>query len=1023
MGTGTLLHAVRPLRAATVVVVALLASAAGSLPASADSCSGSSTSWTGGGDAHSWTDPLNWDAGSPTDSGTATVPAGATAVDGVTGSVCALAVLGPATGSGPALTGDLTVTNDLSLSGASSWTGALSSLQAASLAPATDLLLGDGSVLTVSGTGQLGAGALVHAVPSPTTAPTVVVPGALSIGGAGSLDGVALRLVPKDSGGAGSLDLVGATLTLTGPAVSTLREGTTLSSTSGNGALVVSGGARVVPTTGATVGANTSLRIASGGVLGADGGAATLSGSGTLDWVAGAVAGDLTLAVPTVLDGGGTRVLPAESTVVSSSTLYAADGTLDLRGTLLNQGTVTLRPGVTLQGTPGLPSALRNPAGSTLSLDGTSGNGGSVVLDGVHLVNAGALALPVSAQLRLSGSAGTATSDLLAGGTLTAPATPTDGSTPGTLRIGHGSTVRLSGSTSVTGARVQLDDGTGTGDGAQLVQGDAAGTLTGPDTGAGSFLWTSGTVAGAVTVSKLTSDIGSGATGTRRVVQALDDTHPGVLTLGGTAALNASTLELAPAARLVVAGTLSLASAPGGIAASGGLSGQQVVVATGATLRHVAQSTTSTGSSNSTAPMTIAVPLLNQGTVSVETSLNVPAGYTQDVAPGAAANAELPVTGVFSGAVLSASDGVGAVAPITLVKGGLGGTGTVEAHPLTTGAGFVHPGTSTTTGTLTVKGDMVLGTATDLQVVLRSATDHDVLAVKPLTVGSLSLPGSLQLHGNLTGVSQNGFNPAYGTRVTGLVTAAVRAGTFASGSSSGLSNGYGWRPAYPATPTVDLTVVDVAPPALGIAGIPAFTQLASQRFTYSAVDNKAGVASFDVRWMRSATTGGLGGWHYPAGWQGTTATNQTLGSLAVGYTYCFSVRARDRLGNLSGWSQPLCTAKMMDDRALSASAGWTRPGGLSGYYFGTYSRTLRAGAYLRRAGTFTRVAVTAQRCPGCGTFGVYSGSTRLGTVNLNGPTGLTSWVSPVLSNRTATVYLKVANAGKGVTIDGFGLAR
>jgi hypothetical protein len=947
-----------------------------------------------------------------------------TTVDGVTGSICSLSLLGPSTGPGPAVSGDLTVTGELSISGNTSWAGTLVSVQAMSLAPSADLLLGDGSVVTVNGTGVLGASSTVHSVPTPTTAPALVVPGALSLGGASVLDTVALRLVPRDGGGAGSLDVFGSTLTLSGPAVSVLREGSALLSTSGTGALIASAGSRVVPSTGTTVGTGVSLRLTSGAVVGEDGGVATIGGSGTFDWVAGSVAGTLTLAVPAVLDGGGTRLLPPDAAVVSTSTVYAADGTLDLRGTFTNQGTFTVRPGVTLVGTSGAPSTLNNPAGATLSVDGTSGSGGSVLVDGVHLVNGGAIALPVNVQLRLAGTSGTTASDLLAGSTITAPATPTDGSDPGTVRVGHGATVRLGGPVALTGARVLLDDTNGTGDAAQLVEAAPTAALTGPDTGAGSFSWRSGTVVGALTISKVSSDIGGVGTGTHRYLQALDGSHPGRLNLGGTAFLNQSTLELGDGAQVVVNGTLTLASAPGGIAPTGALNGQQVVVSTGATLRHIAQSTTSTGSSNSTAPMTIAVPVLNQGIVTVETSLNVPAGYTQDVAPGAPASADPPVTGVFTGAVLSGSDGVSAVAPLTLTRGGLGGTGTIEANPLTTGTGFVHPGTSTATGTLTVKGAMVLGTQTDVQIVLRSATDHDTLVVQPLTVGSTALPGSLQLRGNLTGVSQNGYNPPYGTTVKGLVTAAARTGTFTSGNSSGLSNGYGWRPLYPSTPTVDLTVVDVAPPALGIAGIPAFTQLPSQRFTYSAVDNKAGVGSFDVRWMRTPTTGTPGGWNYPASWQRTAATTQTLSALTEGFTYCFSVRARDRLNNLSGWSQPLCTAKMVDDRNLSASSGWYRPGGVSGYYHGTFSRSSTAGATLRRSGTFTRVAFTALRCRGCGNVLVYSGATRIGSLSLNSATtSLTSWVSPVLTSRTAVVTLKVTTSGHPVSIDAFGLAR
>lgn len=68
--------------------------------------------------------------------------------------------------------------------------------------------------------------------------------------------------------------------------------------------------------------------------------------------------------------------------------------------------------------------------------------------------------------------------------------------------------------------------------------------------------------------------------------------------------------------------------------------------------------------------------------------------------------------------------------------------------------------------------------------------------------------------------------------------------------------------------------------------------------------------------------------------------------------------------------------------------------------------------------------MTAVRCPTCGTVQIYSGATLLKTWNLrSSSTGITSWVSPVLSRRTATVTLKVATSGKPVTVDAVGLSR
>ena len=45
--------------------------------------------------------------------------------------------------------------------------------------------------------------------------------------------------------------------------------------------------------------------------------------------------------------------------------------------------------------------------------------------------------------------------------------------------------------------------------------------------------------------------------------------------------------------------------------------------------------------------------------------------------------------------------------------------------------------------------------------------------------------------------------------------------------------------------------------------------------------------------------------------------------LRAGYTYCVSVRARNRAGQVSGWTGGRCLARSLDDRSLSRSSGWS----------------------------------------------------------------------------------------------------
>ena len=1025
--------AVRSVARATgmICAAALLLSAVGAgltgAVARAATCSGTST-WTGGGDGHKWTDPLNWTPGVPGPDASVQISGGTFTLDGIIGTVCGLTVAGPVAVPLPALppspttlSGDLTTTGDATVSGFTSFTGTLDAKQTLSLPDAADLALGDASLVTVDGLGTLGAGALVHGPTSPTVVPSFAVPGALTLTGAAAFTGVALQLQPRQNG-AGTLELGGRTLTLTGPSVSVLGAGTALTSATTNGALVASTGAQVVPA-GVTVQQRASLRLQAGSTLGQDGPNLTLTGPGILNWQAGALKGNLTLSLPTVMDGGGTRLVPTTSTLTNANQLSVLDGVLDLRGTLDNGSTVHLYPGSTASGTGSSPALLVNRPGATVTVEPVVA-GGSAVLDGVSLRNSGTVSVPPKEKLILGSSGAAVASDLLDGGKILATAPPAAvGDAPGTLQISAGETVRLTGTTTITKATVRLDDPVGDGSTARLVAGAAIAKLTALTEGDGFFSWRSGTLAGAVTLDKLVTDVTSSHASGTRVLAGLDAAHPGLLTLGGTVTVNPTTILLAAKSRVSITGTTTLASSPGGFDITGAADGQRVTVAAGGTLRHIAQSTTTERSSNSTSPMTFAVPLFNNGTVSLETSLNVQAGYTQDVAASAPSTAAAPVTGLFNTSVLSAvNDNV--VGPITLTRGGLGGTGTVKANPLTMGTGFLHPGTASNSGTMTLQGRTVLAAGTDTQIVLRSTTDHDKLVIAPLTAGTTTIPGTIALAGRLTGFSSS-YNPAYGTTVSSVITYPAHTGAFTSGSSSGLSSGFGWRPAYPgAGKSVDLRVVDVAAPAIGIAGNPAFTQFTSQRFTYSAVDNKTGVRSFDVRWQQATTNQAYGAWAYPVGWQNTTATSQNLTGLVKGRTYCFSVRARDVAGNVSAWSRSLCTAKMLDDRAAVASTGWSRPYGLRGWYEGSYSRSSTFGATLKVAGAFTRVALTGQTCRGCGAIRVYVGLTLVSTVNFNAATtGMKSWVSPVLSLRTATVTLRVITGGHPVTLDAIGLAR
>jgi len=216
---------------------------------------------------------------------------------------------------------------------------------------------------------------------------------------------------------------------------------------------------------------------------------------------------------------------------------------------------------------------------------------------------------------------------------------------------------------------------------------------------------------------------------------------------------------------------------------------------------------------------------------------------------------------------------------------------------------------------------------------------------------------------------------------------------------------------------------DSTPPAVSTSSpTGAFSKSTALRFAYSATDSGSGVASYSVRWARATAGGGaLSAWTYPASATATTAKSFAL-TGTPGYRYCFSVTARDAVGNVSAWSAPRCTVVPFDDRSLTASSGWTR-GTASGWISGTFTSGSRNGATLTRSTStgVRQVGVIATTCATCGSVAVYIGSTKVGTISLVSSTTVSRALKTLprfTSKRTGTVRLVVTSStGKLVKID------
>jgi len=187
---------------------------------------------------------------------------------------------------------------------------------------------------------------------------------------------------------------------------------------------------------------------------------------------------------------------------------------------------------------------------------------------------------------------------------------------------------------------------------------------------------------------------------------------------------------------------------------------------------------------------------------------------------------------------------------------------------------------------------------------------------------------------------------------------------------------------------------------------------------WSGTDAGSGVASFDLQTSKAAFNTGLGTWSLIG--RRLLSSSASFTSPPRGSTACWSARARDAAGNLSAWSGSRCVATPLDDRDLSASTGWTRTIGASGWFQGSYTSSTRLSSTLTKTGVRTsHLVLIAYRCPTCGSVSVLVNGSVLRTVSLASSTsGRVQVALPRFSLRTATVALRVASSGKLVRIDG-----
>jgi hypothetical protein len=371
-------------------------------------------------------------------------------------------------------------------------------------------------------------------------------------------------------------------------------------------------------------------------------------------------------------------------------------------------------------------------------------------------------------------------------------------------------------------------------------------------------------------------------------------------------------------------------------------------------------------------------------------------------------------TTVAAGATLDVSNAANGVFSVS--GGVLTGSGTIGGNATITG-GQAQPGSSP--GTLTITGNYTQGAAATLAIPVNgvSAGQYSVLNVG----GNATLAGTLALQPSAGYAASSAGND----KATGFVTyGGARIGTFtATTVTPPLSGGKSFAPSYvDASKRIDAVVTaDTTAPSVTTVHAGAPNQL-KRTFpvTYHATDSGSGVSSYDVAYRRAAWNTKLGSL---IAWKTKTTATTLSFTGALGYEYCFTVRARDVAGNVSSWSAMRCAAIPLDDRSLVASAGWTKITGKL-FFNGTAMHAAAAGRTLTRKGAIAgRAGLLVEKGRNYGSVVVFYNGKAVKTISLAATkTQYQVMIALPKITRGTIIAIKTISL-KVVRIDGLVLAR
>ncbi|GAB2738163.1 sulfatase family protein [Nocardioides pakistanensis] len=198
------------------------------------------------------------------------------------------------------------------------------------------------------------------------------------------------------------------------------------------------------------------------------------------------------------------------------------------------------------------------------------------------------------------------------------------------------------------------------------------------------------------------------------------------------------------------------------------------------------------------------------------------------------------------------------------------------------------------------------------------------------------------------------------------------------------------------------------------------------RLGWKLKDTASGVKRVDTRIRTVALDGPPTPWAYPARMQNRKRPVRAVALPRDNATVCVEIRARDRAGRQTRWTQVQCRARAIDAAALvpDTEAAWksvARQGWYAGT--GTTARTRGAALTVPSTGPVGLVRVVARAGAGMGRVRVEVGGKTVGRIALDrAGRGLQEFVLPT-AGKAGPVTVTVTSKGRPVWLDSVGVIR